>query len=181
MIEPSALSLFAAFFYAAVAGASIHAGRIAVQSRQARWHRSVFFAIAVLFAFLIAWRVLAVEDILREVMREQLRGEMVYDGRREMQRLIASAIIVLVALGGFALVFRIRASLRGRRNQIAVAAAGGSAAMVLLIALRLVSFHWIDAALYGPLKLNWFIDLGLGLAIMVAALAYTKVVRRARR
>lgn len=50
--------------------------------------------------------------------------------------------------------------------------------MITLVGLRLVSLSPVDKLLYGPLKLNWFADIGGSLAVLGLAAAY---VHRARR
>ena len=40
--------------------------------------------------------------------------------------------------------------------------------LVFLLLLRIVSLHSVDLLLYGPLKLNWVIDLG-ACAIVLAS------------
>jgi hypothetical protein len=44
------------------------------------------------------------------------------------------------------------------------------------MALRIASLHMIDALLYGPLKLNWVIDIGGSLVVLVAAIYYVQLV-----
>jgi hypothetical protein len=47
--------------------------------------------------------------------------------------------------------------------------------------LRVISLHAIDALLYGPIKLNWVIDLGTSLIVLSAAAYYTRYTRLVRR
>ena len=71
-------------------------------------------------------------------------------------------------------------NLRGRRNVARLAGVLAAAAMVCLMALRIASLHMIDALLYGPSKLNWVIDIGVCLVVLVAAIYYVQLVRARR-
>ena len=55
-------------------------------------------------------------------------------------------------------------------------AAEGAASEAPVGMLRLISLSPVDALLYGPIKLNWIVDLGLGLSVVVSALAYVRIV-----
>jgi hypothetical protein len=46
-----------------------------------------------------------------------------------------------------------------------------------MTALRLASLHAVDALLYSPVKLNWVIDLGASLVVMLSAIGYIRLVR----
>ena len=177
-MELSILSLVASAIYLMVACAALYAGTTAKTSSQPKWQRWVWFGAAVFFLALIAWRVLSVEDIIRTEIREILRTSNIYQGRREFQSAVAAMILALLAVGAFAALYRARRVLGGRRNFLSLAVLAGCAAMLMLITLRLVSFHWIDLILDGPLKLNWFADLGISVGIALAAFYYVGLVRR---
>ncbi len=68
-------------------------------------------------------------------------------------------------------------NIRGRRNVARLAGVLASAAMVCLMALRIASLHMTDALLYGPAKLNWVIDIGVSLVVLIAAIYYVQLVR----
>ncbi len=176
-IEPSTLSLAAAAFYFLVACGAIYAGRTASALSQPPWHRQIWFGTAVFFLALIAWRLFAVEDLLRAEMREILRNASAYDARRDFQSAIVAIILSFLAVVAFSALYHNRWALRGRRNAVSVAVVIGCGALLMLIVLRLVSFHWIDALLHGALKLNWFADLGISLGIVLGSLYYVKLVR----
>ncbi len=176
-MELSILSLVASAIYLMVACSAFYAGSAAKTSFQPNWQRWVWFGAGVFFLALIVWRVLAVEDIIRAEMREILRTSNVYQGRREFQSAIAAMILALLAVAAFAALYRARRVLGGRRNLLSLAVLAGCAAMLMLIALRLVSFHWIDVILDGYLKVNWLADLGISLGIAIAAFFYVKLVR----
>jgi len=76
------------------------------------------------------------------------------------------------------LLYRWGLGLRGRRNVARLAAVLAACAMLFLMALRAISLHPIDALLYGPLKLNWIVDLGASFLVLGSAIHYTRIVRR---
>lgn len=176
-MEPTILNLLASALYLIVACAALYARVTAATSFQPDWNRRIWFGVVVFFLALVAWRLFAVEDLIRTEMREILRGGSAYDGRRDFQSAIAAAILGLLAVAAFTMLYRVRRLLRGRRNVVSVAAVIGSGAMLMLIALRLVSFHWVDVILYGYLKVNWLADLGISIGIAWGALYYVKLVR----
>ena len=171
------LSLAAAALYALVALAAMVACGTAAKNGQPGWNRNVWFALAMMFVALVVWRGLGIEDALREWMRGQLRAEGSYSGRYLVQGIIVSIVAAMALFGGLWAARRSAGLLRGRRNIATVAALAAGAAMAVLIALRLISLHLIDGALYGPLKLNWFGDIGSSLAVLIAAIYYVRLVR----
>ena len=177
IIVPSFLSLAAAALYVLVALTAVYAGRTASAFSQPAWHRHVWFGTGVFFLALIAWRVFAVEDLFRAELREVLQNTSVYDARRDLQGAIVAVILLFVAVAVFFALYRLRWALRSRRDTVSVAVVVGCGAMLFLIAIRLVSFHWIDVILNGSLKVNWFADLGISLGITIAAFYYVKLVR----
>ncbi len=179
-VAPSLLSIIAAAFYLLVVLAVGAAGVRAGAAGQPNWHRAAWFGLAALFVLLALWRVLALEEIVRAELRDSLRGSGAYEMRRSYQSIIASALVALAGIAGFAAAWRARAFMRGRRNLALLAALAAGGGLVLLVAFRLVSFHWVDALLYGPLKLNWFADIGLSVAVMFAAVFYVRLLRSSR-
>jgi len=174
--QPSTFSLIAACFYAAVAASCLLALASAIRRRQARWHVSGWSAIALLFVALALMRVFAVEDLLREELRSMLRGQGAYDDRHEFQGPIIAALCVTAAfLGGF-WAYRTSRTISGRRNIAAVIAVACGGVLIFLNLLRIVSLHSVDQLLYGPLKLNWVIDLGASAVVLACAVYYWRVV-----
>ncbi|MBV7258268.1 hypothetical protein [Erythrobacter crassostreae] len=174
---PTWLSLFAAGIYAPVVAMAVFAAITAVKFSQAALHCRVWFGIALLFAALIALRVFDIENIVRDELRALLVDDAKYGDRRDFQRMIAAGVFALSLVGASVIFFRRLRAERGRRDLALSAAVAACGAMIVLVALRLISLHSIDALLYGPLKLNWIGDLGLSLAVGAAAVYYVKVVR----
>ncbi|OBV11221.1 hypothetical protein I603_1629 [Erythrobacter dokdonensis DSW-74] len=126
---------------------------------------------------LIALRMLEVEEWLRSTLRASLRASGEYGQRRDLQAPLSAAIIALAGIGTLGLIYRKTRNLRGRRNVARLVSVIAALAIIFLIALRLASLHAMDALLYGPLKLNWVVDLGSSLVVMIAAIQYIRLVR----
>lgn len=178
--SPSMLSLAASAIYGLVLLACLAAAVTARRSRQLPGHWWTWAALALLFAVLMALRLGGVEEWLRATIRDSLRADGTYASRRALQAPVAAAILAIAGLGTFALLYRMTRRLAGRRNIARVVAIIAGLAMLFLIALRMASLHMIDALLYGPVKLNWVIDLGASLTVMAAAAYYIRLVRTRR-
>ncbi len=178
MFSPSSmLSLAASGIYGLVMLACIVAAVTARQHRQPSNHWWTWAALALLFVVLMAVRLGGVEEWLRATLRETLRADGDYRDRRSIQAPIVAAILVIAGLGTLGFLYQATRRLAGRRNLARLAAVIAALAMVFLIALRMASLHMIDALLYGPVKLNWVIDLGASLTVIAAAFYYTRLVR----
>ncbi|QUL37676.1 hypothetical protein [Erythrobacter sp. JK5] len=176
---PSIFSLIAAGIYALVVLSAAAASLTALAKRQpARFWRG-WAAIALLFAGLIAMRVLDLEAIWRDDMREWLRATHAYQSRRAIQGPIAAAILIVAAAAALLGGAKVLQSASGRRSFALRLGQAASLALMCLIALRLVSFSALDSLLFGPLKLNWIADLGATLFVGFAALFYVYAVRQA--
>jgi len=174
---PSLLAVAASGFYLLVLLACTAAAIVAGQNRQQPSHTRWWLLLAVFFAVLIVLRMLAVEELVRDHIRDTLRASGSYRERRSIQGPIVVSILFIAAGAGSVLLYRWGRSLRGRRNVMVFAAILASLAMSFLIVLRLTSLHAIDALLYGALKLNWVVDLGSSLVVLLAALGYIRLVR----
>ncbi len=172
----STLSLAASGVYAFVVLACVAAATTSRRFNQAPNHFWTWLILATVFVVLIGLRLTAAEDLLRESLRASLRASGDYDQRREFQGPLVAAILVFASIGVLVLLHRAMRRLRGQRNVALLVAAFASLAMLFLIVLRLASLHAIDALLYG-FKLNWVIDLGASLAVMLAAVAYIRIVK----
>ncbi len=169
------LSMIAAAVYALVALACLLAafsvGKAGVHSR----HRRNWLLIAAFFAFLFFLRGLLIEDMAESLIRSALQSGGLYSSRRGLQALTAIVMIAAVLTGFSVWLFKRLRQARGRRGKAVLVAQCASIGMVLLVLVRLVSFHPIDALLYGPLKLNWIADLGLALIVTTSALYHRNV------
>lgn len=178
---PSILGWIAAALYALVVLACLWAAATARAKQQPAAHLRSWVVLALFFAVLIYLRVNNLEEVWRDELRESLRQTDEYGDRRGIQVPLTVGIIVATALGALAWTyFQVRVA-GSRRSQTLIAAQLAAGAMVILIGLRMVSFHALDQLLYGPLKLNWIIDLGVAAAVIASAVYYNRLVHSLRK
>lgn len=177
-IGPSMLSLVASGLYASVVLACLAAAFTARGSRQLHGHVWTWLLLALFFALLVALRLLDIEEIVRNGLREAMRADGSYGARRGFQTPIVAAILAIAGTGGLVLLYRLSRNVKGRRNKARTVAMVAALAMLFLMTLRMISLHAVDALLYGPIKINWLVDLGSSLTVMLGALYYVKIVRR---
>ena len=169
------LSLTAAGLYLAVAAACAYAAAAARGDGAPRRGRAIWLTIAGLFVILAASRMLNAEERARDVMRAWLNAGIGYESRRTVQAPIAAAVLGLGGAAGIALLLGYGRARSGSRAERAIVwATRAAAAMIVLVALRLISFHPVDAILYRPLRLNRVFDIGLTAVVGLAALAYVR-------
>ncbi len=112
------------------------------------------------------------EALLRDQLRAAFFDEALYEQRRSFQRPIAALAIAIAAALVLLIPMRFGKSLRSRPDLAVFGACASASAMVFVLLMRLISLHQIDALLYGPLKLNWIIDLGASLLVAAAAVVF---------
>jgi hypothetical protein len=166
----------AAGLYAAVAMACLVAAAFAQRLRQQPWHMRVWLLLAVFFIALAFLRWLGIEDALRNDLRLLLRADDAYSERRSFQRPLAAIVVGLVGLGAMVWFYRGIRTVHGRRNVAVLVAGAGAFTMFGLVLLRLVSLSPVDALLYGPIKLNWVLDIGSSVLISCAAVYYVRLI-----
>jgi hypothetical protein len=175
---PSILSLSAAGLYTLVLGVCLFAATTAGRHRQPFAHIRTWVLIAVIFGVLALMRIGGTEEVLRTILRDELRIEGGYAARRAWQRPAVLALTVTFAgLFLWGLLQQYRAA-HGRRNVALFAAFAAVGMLMFLMALRIVSLHQVDMLLYGPIKLNWIVDIGSSVSVMAAAVLYTRYVQR---
>ncbi len=178
MAAPSTLSLLAAALYLVVAAVAAAAAVEALRHRQITWHLIVWGIIAALFIGLALVRIYGLEEMLRGDLRMILYDERTYEERRSLQKPLFAIVCVIAATMACGLAYFLARGVRGRRNIAAMIAIGCTGGLMFLAALRMVSLHSVDALLYGPMKLNWFADLGMTIAVLACAIRYCLIVRR---
>lgn len=174
---PSTLSLVAVGLYMLVASSALLAWVPASQQRRALWQGKTWVIIALMFVMFGVLRLLMVEDMIEANLRSALYFEHRYDDRRALQGPLFAVIFIVAAAMAAGLFYLIVKGVSGRRNVATLIAVGCTGGMVMLVALRLVSLHSVDALLYGPLKINWIADIGLSLAVIACAVRYRTVGR----
>ena len=181
--DPSPLSLAAAFFYGFVAFACLLADR----ASNRRPYRPAFGwgAIAAVFALLAAMRFLAGEDILRAELREWIDYVGLQSERRAWQWPLTIAVLVMAGISGFATIRRMRSHGRDRSRRSLEWAWLATFAMLALLTVRIVSLHQADSMLFsrmfGPIRFNWVLDIGLSTVVLLAAISATRLASRADR
>lgn len=174
----SPLGISAAGLYLLVMAACLAAALTGKSRRQPSGHFRQWLLILGVFAAMLALRMFDLEEGFRQITRGSLRSDGTYEMRREVQRPLAAGLIVAFATVAFASVYRFARQGGGKRNMTVGVAAGAALTMTGLVGLRIVSLHQIDAALYGPLKLNWVIDVGASLTVLGAAIYYLHLIKR---
>lgn len=140
-------------------------------------HWQTWLILAMLFGVLAVLRFYAVEEILRDSLRAHLRTQGTYGDRRNVQAPLVAMLLAITGATVFALLYRWSRVLRGRRNLARMVAVTAALGMLFLMTVRLASLHALDALLYGPVKLNWIVDLGASATVLGAAVYYVRLVR----
>jgi hypothetical protein len=94
-----------------------------------------------------------------------------------LQGPLFGVIFIAAATVAAGLFYLIAKGAGGHRNVIMLVALGCTGGMIVLATLRMISLHSVDAMLYGPLKINWIMDMGLSVAVLGCALRYLTAVR----
>lgn len=134
-----------------------------------------------LFIALVGLRLFDLEEVFRTELRSLVRIQEGYADRREWQSALIAIIAGISAIAAFFGFYRAAKIVRGRRDAVIAIALGGAAMMLLLILVRLVSLHSVDQLLYGPLKINWVVDLGLSASIFSLSIYYGFLIRNFNR
>ena len=178
---PSVLSLSAASLYALVVLVCTVAAIAAPRNPPQRWHVAVWLLLGAFFLLATVSRIYGLEEAFRASMRLALRTGGTDSERREVQRPIAAAVVALVGAGGFGLAYLSFNKFKGKANMVVLVALMSGFGLACLFAMRLISLSPIDRLLYGPIKLNWFLDIGLSMTTMAAAAYYVRVLHLRRR
>lgn len=149
-----------------------------VRYHQQGWHLRVWIMVMLLFVGFAALRGLGIEEIWRDALRQIMRADGAYESRRDIQRPLAAIVIAFAGGCAFIWAYRGFSRVRGRRNVAVMVSSASAFVMVALVALRLISLHPVDAVLYGPLKLNWIIDIGSSIVVASAAGYYVWLVHK---
>lgn len=169
------LGLLACFFYVGVSFAAISAWRLSERpDDRLRWG-----FVAAFFLILAILRGTGLEAAATSAMREALTQDGLYARRRDVQRPLAALAVVLIS-GVLALFYlkRPRSSGRrgvGQREWPRFWAMVGVVLMCGVVVMRLISFHELDRYLYGPVRMNWVLDIGSSAVVVLAALRFRQV------
>ena len=137
--------------------------------------KQLWLLIAVTMVLLGINKQLDLQTLLIQEVRKQAYAHGWYSQRRRYQVEFIATILVVGLLATIGLAFWLRRVLR--RVALAIAGIG---MLVLFVAIRAASFHYVDRALSlgGRVRVNWILDLsGVGL-IIVAAMHWRYIDRR---
>jgi len=171
--------------YVGVALACLWAGRRHSGSRSNRSGASFWFLAAAVFLAMTALRLFAAEDLARDQLRQVLDQENAREWRRAIQIPLAVSLGVIAA-GLLIWMAKKLHHLRERpRSRLRLIAGMAMVAMAGLIALRIVSLHYTDwllfSGLIGPIRLNWIIDVGASLSVLICAILHSRLSQAVRR
>lgn len=172
MLELTVVSLIGVFLYGVTAVCCLFAAQSARAADKPATQIANWLAIAALFVGLMALRGLLIEDWIEHTVRQLIRDTGGYNGRRRYQVAIAlfmSGLVLVVALAGYRSFVR----LRSRNDTILFVANAACAAMMGLVALRLLSLHAIDRILYD-FRVNWMVDIGTTMVVGACAVAFAR-------
>lgn len=169
---PSILSLVGSAVYLGAMMVAAGAARSGMQHGRPRHEIRNWAIVAVFLLILAVMRYWQVEDALRGSLRHFLIAEGQYQARRSLQSALALLCLDAGALTAFVFLRCLIATRRGSLLRLVWWSRLAMLSMAGLIGLRLISLHAIDAILYGGLRLNWVLDLGMTGVMGGAALIY---------
>lgn len=166
-----ALGIVGCILYIGVATAAVlAAGASERPEDRRRW--------AIIAAFFVALAVLrgsGLEYYLTNELRVAMLEQGLYEKRREFQRPLSALAVVLVAGALYFLYLKRPVRNGSGREWSRFWAWVGITLMLGVITMRLISFHELDRLLYGPVRINWILDLGSSMLVAFAALRFRKV------
>ncbi len=172
------LNAIGSIVYLATAVLCVRARVAAGEKALGRGDRLVWLGATLFFCILALMRIFALEDAIRDVLRAALIRDDAYAERHGFQSVLAASLL-LAMFAGSILTWRIMHNRKWDRTMRW--AIFGIIVMTGLVTLRIISFHATDALLYGPLHLNWFIDMGATVLTGWAAYIRARVTPSHRR
>lgn len=164
------LALAACGMYVGVAVACCFAVRNAMSHGSRR-----FWMVAGAFFFVLAvLRASGIEYAITDALREHLYREGAYESRREFQRPLAAGAFVLICAALYLFYLKRPAPKAGVRDWSKFWAMIAITVMAGVILMRLISFHELDRLLYGPVRMNWVLDIGSTLVVAASAVRFGK-------
>ena len=179
MLELTLVSFVGVLLYSAAAACCLFAAHNARNAGARAVRIANWLMIAGFFVGLMALRGLLIEDWIEQTVRQLIRDTGGYNERRRYQAamaLIMAGLALVIALVGY----RSLARLRNRSDTILFIANAACAAMVGLIAFRMLSLHAIDRILYD-FRVNWLIDIGATFLVGACAVVFALRAKSARR
>jgi hypothetical protein len=175
--DPTIVGWFTAFAYI---GTAWVCHRVAAKTptflAEARRERTVWRALSVTMAVLGVNKQLDLQSAVTEIGRIIVRGEGLYDERRELQELFIGAVALAAVVAAVALLV-----LAWRTSRQARTAILGAMLVFAFVVIRAASFHNIDRLLgveWLGLRFNWVAELS-GIFIVLGA-AFSRFARLRR-
>ncbi|MFM2371322.1 MAG: hypothetical protein RIS85_1059 [Pseudomonadota bacterium] len=162
------LALAACGMYLGVAVACGFAARNAMSHGS----RKFWILSGVFFVALTILRGTGIEIAITDALRAQLYQDGAYESRREFQRPLAAAAFVLICAALYLFYLKRPAPRAGPRGWARFWALIGITVMLGVILMRLISFHELDRLLYGPVRMNWVLDIGSALLVAASAVVF---------
>lgn len=165
------LNLIAMAIYAAVSIACLIARNTAAR-RGAKAESRTFAFAGLIFVGLIVLRGVGAEDMIHETLRDSLMRAGDYAERRSFQK--PAVVSGLLVLFGFAFYKGYRFMQAPMRFSLVSIVSAACWVMIALIFVRTSSWHTTDKMLFGPLHVNWFLDLGCTLVTGLGSILYVR-------
>lgn len=169
------LGFIACLLYLGVSATALAAWRVSDRrDDRVRWAMTAGF-----FLIIALLRGSGAETAVTTAIRESLLQDGLYEHRRDVQRPLAALAVVLIssALGLF---YVKRPKSLGRkppspRSWPRFWAMVGITLMCGVVLMRLISFHDLDRYLYGPVRMNWILDIGSSALVALSALHFRRI------
>jgi hypothetical protein len=139
-----------------------------------------WWGMACLLIFMAFSRVVGFEHRFSDYFRSLAHLNGVYNDRRELQKPLVAIILVSVAAGvGYTLNRELKKGTTHPAARMVFISQIAATILIVLMTLRMISLHSIDALLYsrGPARLNHILDLGSCIAIAACASYYRWTLR----
>lgn len=152
-------------------GVAVSCG-FAARNAMSHGSRKFWILSGVFFVGLAVLRGTGIENAITDALREQLYLENAYENRREFQRPLSAAAFVLICAALYLFYLKRPAPRAGARGWARFWAMIGITVMFGVILMRLISFHELDRLLYGPVRMNWVLDIGSALLVAASAVIF---------
>lgn len=178
----SLLNLIAVAGYCLTASACTCGLILAFVRRRSLTEKFCWFGCAITFFALAIIRSLELEDIARVALRQVVLDADMYTQRSTFQAPLALLLLFGLCLAVWMALKIWRSMQPGTSARLIFIATTATLGFVPLFALRILSYHAIDAVLYfGPIRPNWVIDGVLTGTVLICAYLYCSRRFRSRR
>ncbi|WP_260926836.1 hypothetical protein [Novosphingobium sp. 9] len=175
----SPAALFAIILYALCAAVTLRTALFGIGRSLPTKDKINWWLMIGLFVVMICMRLFNVEQNFSDTMRGIARADQVYSERRDLQTPLV-LLIIAVTTGASCWILYKTSKRRAAMHPAALmilASRIAAVAEILLVTLRMISLHGVDALLYhgGILRPNYLIDLAACLTIAGTAWKYRQI------